>query len=218
MIESAQRHGFDVTGEVYPYTAASTGIQTGFFDGDWQGRVGISFGEIEWPPTGERLTAASFAKFRRQGGAVIIHAMKDENVDYLVGHPGIMIASDAMPLPGGRGHPRGVGTFARVLGRYVREKKTLDLMEALRKMTILPAERVRGAAPMMARKGRLQVGADADLTVFDPATVIDRATFADPQQASTGIPYVIVNGIVVVKDGALVSGVAPGRAVKRGAQ
>ena len=218
MIEAAQKHGFDVTGEVYPYTAASTGIQTGFFDGDWQSRVGISFGEIEWPPTGERLTAATFPKFRRQGGAVIIHAMHDENVDYLVGHPGIIIASDAMPLPGGRGHPRGVGTFARVLGRYVREKKTVDLMEALRKMTLLPAERVRGAAPMMARKGRLQVGADADITVFDPAQVIDRATFADPQQASAGIPFVIVNGTVVVRGGELVAGVTPGRAVKRGAQ
>lgn len=218
MIEAAQQRGFDVTGEVYPYTAASTGIQTGLFDGDWQGRMGISFGEIEWPPTGERLTAATFAKYRRQGGSVIIHMMKDANVEFLIGRPGIMIASDAMPLPGGRGHPRGVGTFARVLGRYVRDQKTVDLMEALRKMTFLPAERVRGAAPMMARKGRLEVGADADITIFDPNRVIDRATFANPEQASAGIPFVIVNGTVVVRGGDIVAGVAPGRAVKRGAQ
>lgn len=218
MIEAAEQRGFDITGEVYPYTAASTGIQTAFFEGDWQSRVGISFGEIEWPPTGERLTPATFAKYRRQGGAVIIHMMKDENVEFLIGRPGIMIASDAMPLPGGRGHPRGVGTFARVLGRYVREKKTVDLMEALRKMTLLPSERVRGAAPMMARKGRLAVGADADITIFDPGKVIDNATFAHPEQASTGIPFVIVNGTVVVRDGNIVVGVAPGRVVKRGAQ
>ncbi len=218
MIEAAQRFGFDVSGEVYPYTAASTGIQTGLFDGDWQRRIGISFGDIEWPPTGERLTAETFAKYRRLGGAVIIHMMKDENVEFLIGRPGIMIASDAMPLVEGRGHPRGIGTFARVLGHYVRERQTLDLMEAIRKMTLLPAERVRGAAPMMARKGRIEVGADADITIFDPERIIDRATFANPGQASAGIPFVIVNGTVVVRDGNIVTGVAPGRPVKRGAE
>jgi len=80
---------------------------------------------------------------------VIIHFMKDENVEFLIAHPSVMIASDAMPLPEGKGHPRGVGTFARVLGRYVREKKTVDLLTAIRKMTILPALRAeRGGAPM----------------------------------------------------------------------
>jgi dihydroorotase len=216
MIEAARARGLDVTGEVYPYTAASTGIQTGFFDGDWRSRMGIGFGDVEWPPTGERLTEKTFPQFRKQGGAVIIHVMKEANVDYLVGRPGIIIASDAMPLVDGRGHPRGIGTFARVLGRYVREKKALALMEAIRKMTLLPAERVRGAAPVMARKGRIKVGGDADLTVFDPATVVDRATFAEPAQASAGIPFVVVNGTVVVRRGELVPGVAPGRAIKRG--
>jgi dihydroorotase len=216
MIEGARSRGLDITGEVYPYTAASTGIQTGFFDGDWRARVGIDYGDVEWPPTRERLTAATFGKFRRQGGPVIIHFMKDTNVELLISRPGVMIASDAMPLPNGRGHPRGVGTFARVLGRYAREKKTVELMEALRKMTVLPAERVRGAAPAMANKGRLAVGADADVTVFDPATVIDRATFENPEQPSAGIPYVVVNGTVVVRRGELVAGVAPGRAIRRG--
>lgn len=218
MIEAARSRGLDITGEVYPYTAASTFIQSGLFDGDWQGRLGIGFGEVEWPPTGERLTAATFPAFRKQGGAVIIHVMKDADVNFLVGHPGIMIASDAMPLIEGHGHPRGVGTFARVLGRYVREQQALPLMEAIRKMTLLPAERVRGAAPRMARKGRIRVGADADLVIFDPAVVIDRATFADPQQASAGIPFVIVNGTVVVRKGELVAGVHPGRAIRRGDQ
>jgi dihydroorotase len=216
LIEAARARGLDVTGEAYPYTASSTGINTAMFDTGWQDRLGISYDALEWPPTGERMTETSFPKFRAQGGAVIMHWMKDENVDWLIGKPGVMIASDAMPLPGGKGHPRGVGTFARVLGRYVREKRVLGLMDALRKMTLEPAERVRGAAPAMARKGRISVGADADLTIFDPATVIDRATFANPEQASAGIPYVVVNGTVVVRQGQLVAGAAPGRAVKRG--
>ena len=215
MIEAAQSRGLDVSGEVYPYTAASTGIQTGLFDGDWRARLGIDYADVEWPATGERLTEATFTRYHRQGGYAIIHLMKDANVDFLVGRPGIMIASDAMPLLNGRGHPRGVGTFARVLGRYVREKQTVDLMEAIRKMTLLPASRVAGAAPAMTRKGRISVGADADITVFDPATVTDNATFANPGQASSGIPFVIVGGTVVVRNSTVVSGVTPGRAVRR---
>ena len=215
MIEAAEARGLDVTGEVYPYTAASTGIQTGLFDGDWRARLGIDYADLEWPATGERLTAATFARYHRQGGYAIIHLITDANVDFLVGRPGIMIASDAMPLLDGRGHPRGVGTFARVLGRYVREKKAVDLMEAIRKMTLLPANRVAGAAPGMARKGRISAGADADITVFDPATVIDNATFANPAQASSGIPFVVVGGTVVVRHGNVVPGVMPGRAVRR---
>ena len=215
LIEAAEARGLDVTGEVYPYTAASTGIQTGLFDGDWRARLGIDYADVEWPATGERLTAATFARYHRQGGYAIIHLIKDANVDFLVGRPGIMIASDAMPLLNGRGHPRGVGTFARVLGRYVREKKAIDLMEAIRKMTLLPANRVAGAAPGMARKGRISPGADADITVFDPTTVIDNATFANPAQASGGIPFVVVGGTVVVRHGNVVPGVMPGRAVRR---
>ena len=144
--------------------------------------------------------------------------MKDENIEKAIAHPGVMIASDGVPFVNGTGHPRGAGTFARVLGHYVREKKTLGLMDALAKMTILPARRVETVAPAMRNKGRIAVVADADITVFDPATVVDRATFEKPTQTSTGISYVLVNGTFVVKDGQLVKGAMPGRPIRSASQ
>ncbi len=218
MIDAARARGLDVTTEVYPYTAGSTFIQSAIFDPGWQERMGISYPELQWPATNERLTEATFTKYRKEGGWVILHMIPESTVDALVAHPGVMIASDGVPIIDGRGHPRGVGTFARVLGRFVREKKALPLMEALRKMSYLPAERLRGAVPELARKGRIKVDADADLVVFDPNTVLDQATFENPAQASVGIPHVLVNGTFVVRDGKLVDGVLPGRPVRRPAR
>ena len=130
-----------------------------------------------------------------------------------VTHKDVIIASDGMRLEGG-GHPRGAGTFARVLGRYVREDGSLTLMDALRKMTLLPAQRLESFVPAMRNKGRIQVGSDADITVFDAASIIDRATFQSPAQPSDGIRYVLVNGSVVVREGALVEGVYPGQPIR----
>jgi N-acyl-D-aspartate/D-glutamate deacylase len=120
-----------------------------------------------------------------------------------------MIASDGI-LENGKGHPRAAGTYARVLGRYVREQHALSLMDALRKMSLMPAQRLG-----LPNKGRIKVGADADITVFDPARVINRATFEKPNVYSEGIPYVLVGGTLVVKQGMLQEGTMPGQAVKR---
>jgi N-acyl-D-aspartate/D-glutamate deacylase len=109
-------------------------------------------------------------------------------------------------------HPRTAGTFARVLGKYVRQEGVIDLMTALKKMTILPAQRLEDVSPMMARKGRVQIGADADITIFDPGQVIDKADFKGLQY-SEGFQFVLVNGVPVVEDGELVPDVYPGKAI-----
>lgn len=214
LIDSSRAEGMDLTTEAYPYTAASTALESAMFNPGWQDNLKISYGDLAWAATGERLTQETFESYRKQGGWVIIYMMKDENVEKAIAHPGVMIASDGIPFVDGKGHPRGAGTFARVLGRYSRGKKLLPLMDALAKMTILPAKRLEGHVPMMKNKGRIAVGADADITVFDPATVIDRATFEAPTTPSEGIPHVIVNGTFVVRDGELVKDARPGRAVR----
>jgi N-acyl-D-aspartate/D-glutamate deacylase len=203
------------TTEVYPYTAASTRIETAMFNPGGQENLGISYGELAWPSTGERLTEETFNRYRAQGGAVIIYMMRDADVEYALAHSSVIVASDGMPFVDGAAHPRGAGTAARVLGRYTRTQQLMPLMTAIAKMTLLPAMRLETYVPEMKRKGRLAVGADADITIFDPATVIDSATYESPMQASSGIPHVLMNGVFVVRDGQPVAGVAPGRAVRR---
>ena len=210
MIDGARRRGLDITTEAYPYTAGMTDLGSAIFSEGWQARQGgITFGDLQWAATGERLTAESFARYRKQGGMVAIHSIPEEIVKLAMGNPLVEIASDGI-LENGKGHPRAAGTFTRVLGRYVREQHVLTLMEALRKMTMAPADRLAVLA-----KGRIAVGADADLAVFDAARVTDRATFENPAQYSEGMVYVLVNGVPVVRDGALVEGVSPGRGLRR---
>jgi dihydroorotase len=145
---------------------------------------------------------------------VVIFEIPEEAARAGVSNPMVMIASDGPQFTGPKVHPRGNGTFSRVLGHYVREEHALDLMTALRKMTLMPAQRLEKHAPMFHDKGRIRVGADADITVFDPNTVIDKATFEEPMQYSAGIQYVLVNGVPVVNDGKLVDGVFPGKAAR----
>jgi N-acyl-D-aspartate/D-glutamate deacylase len=211
VVKGARARGLDVTMECYPYTAGSTALESAIFDEGWQERQGITFKDVQWTQTGERLTAATFAKYRKEGGVVVVFSIPEEAARAAVSDPMVMIASDGMPLTGAKVHPRGQATFARVLGHYVRDEKALELMTALRKMTLMPAQRLEKRAPMFREKGRIRVGADADITVFDAEKVIDKATFDEPLQYSAGIPFVLVNGVAVVKNSQFVEGVFPGR-------
>jgi N-acyl-D-aspartate/D-glutamate deacylase len=214
MVEGAQKRGLDVTTECYPYTAASTGLQTAIFDPGWQLRMGIDYKDLQWAETGERLTPETFAEYRKQGGIVVIHAIPEEAARAAVSSPTVMIGSDGMPITGPKIHPRGQGTFSRVLGHYVREEKALDLMTALRKMTLMPAQRLEKRASVFWNKGRIRVGSDADIAIFDAGKIIDKATFDEPLQFSEGIPFVLVNGTVVIDRGKTVEQVFPGRAAR----
>jgi dihydroorotase len=189
-------------------------LESAIFDPGWQDRQGITFKDIQWTKTGERLTAESFEKYRREGGTVVIFSIPEEATRTAVADPTVMIASDGMPLSGAKIHPRGQATFSRVLGHYVREEKALELMTALRKMTLMPAQRLEKRSPMFKDKGRIRVEADADITVFDKDRIIDKATYEEPLRYSEGIEFVLVNGVAVVKDGQLVDGVFPGRAAR----
>ena len=213
MIRGARERGIDITTEAYPYTAGSTRIESAAYDA-WENNPDADFSRLQWAATGERLTTETFRQYRATGGWVIAHGRTEEMNEWVTAQPDVMVASDGIPFLYGPAHPRGAGTYARVLGHYVRERGALSLMDALAKMTIQPARRVEGTAPVMARKGRVQVGADADLTLFDPETVIDRSTYSDGDEPSAGIVHVMVEGQFVVRDGEVLEGVFPGKAIR----
>ena len=210
-ITAAQGRGQDVTTEAYPYGAGMTEIQSALFD-DWKTWPEERFGQHQLVSTGERLTRTTFETARKAGGTVIIHARSEEQTREAILSPLTMIASDGF-IENGRGHPRTSGTYSKVLGKYVREEGGLTLMAALRKMTLDPSKRLEARVPAMAAKGRVRVGGDADLVIFDPATVIDRSTYEDATIPAAGIPYVIVGGQVVVEAGQ-VTAARPGRAIR----
>ena len=213
MISDARVHGHDVTTETYPYDAGMTEIQSAVIQNTYRDSSNERLAELEWPPTGERLNRESFERYSRTGGPIVVHTNTEQMVAVAITSPLTIIASDAY-WQNGTGHPRTTGTFARVLGRYVREGHSLSLMEAIRKMTLMPAQRLEARVPSMRQKGRLRVGADADITIFDPATVIDRSTYREPSLSPVGIQHVIVNGVSVVANGQAVESVAPGKEVR----
>lgn len=212
LILGAQKRGVDVTTEAYPYTAASTSIESTILDPGWREKLDMTYEDLQWQDTGERLTAETFESYREEGGILIMHMMKPEWIRAMIAHPDVMVASDGMPYAPGA-HPRSAGTFARFLGRYVRDEKVLTLMDALRKITLMPAQRLENVSPQMKRKGRLQTGSDADITVFDAEHIIDTADFENDLSYSEGVEHVLVNGQFVVRDGALVPGARPGQAI-----
>lgn len=213
LIGAARARKLDITTECYPYIAGMTDIKSAIFNEGWQEVFGIDYKDLQWAATGERLTKETFEKYRRTGGMVAVFSMTEEIVVGALRNPLTMIASDGI-LDNGKGHPRTAGTYSRVLGKYVREDRALSLMDALKKMTLMPAQRLERRVPAMKNKGRIRAGADADITIFDPQTIIDRATFQEPARESAGIKFVIVNGVMVVKDGQLQANVYPGGPIR----
>jgi dihydroorotase len=213
MISDARAHGHDVSTEAYPYDAGMTEIQSATIQDVYKSAPNERLAELEWPRTGERLNRESFVRYSQIGGPVVVHTNTEQMVAVAISSPLTIIASDAY-WQNGTGHPRTTGTFSRVLGRYVREAHSLSLMEAIKKMTIMPAQRLEARVPAMQRKGRLTVGADADITIFDAERVVDRSTYREPSLPPVGIQHVIVNGVSVVANGRAVEGVAPGKEVR----
>ncbi len=209
MVSEAQANGIDIISEIYPYTAGMTDITSAIFSDGWQKNFELDYSDVQWAATGERLTEATFKKYRETGGLIIVHSNTEEVVTNAIKHPTALIASDGL-----KGHPRNAGTFARILGFYTRERGELDLMTALKKISLMPAQRLEKRVPAMKNKGRIKPGADADLTLFDPEKVIDHATFTDAEQMSGGIPFVIVGGTVVVQDSTIVENIFPGKAIR----
>ena len=212
MISGARERGLDVTTECYPYTAGMTKIESALFDEGWQDHYGIDYEQLMRPDTGEYLNSNSFAKYREEGGWVIAFSTPEVSMSAAVQSPLTMIATDSI-IENGKGHPRTAGSYTKVLGDYVRNKGELELSEAISKMTIMPARRLENRSPSFLKKGRVKVGADADLAVFNPDTVIDQSTYRDPTKAPIGMNHVIVNGIPVVANGQLEPGAYPGKGI-----
>jgi N-acyl-D-amino-acid deacylase len=224
LVEQARAEGVDVTFDVYPYTAASTILwavarRTEAVEADevivasvrerreYEGKTISQIAEMLGLPVAEAL---SRLLQEERDAVAVFFAMDEEDVRRVLKHELCMIGSDGLPSEGGKPHPRLYGTFPRVLARYAREEGLLTLEEAVRRMTGLPARRFG-----LERRGELKEGWDADIVVFDPQAVTDRATYEDPRQYPRGIDYVVVNGQVVAEKGKQ-TGARPGRVLRRG--
>jgi N-acyl-D-aspartate/D-glutamate deacylase len=210
LVAGARARGLDITTEAYPYIAGMTAINSALFNPGWKEKLGVDYNALQLPDTGERLTQERFEVLHAEPGnrAVLLFMNTQEMVDAVIAESLVMIASD-----GEDGHPRNAGTFSRILARYVRERGSITLMDAIRKMALMPAQRLEKSTVTARRKGRLQEGADADIVVFDPKIVADRATYAAPREPSVGMKYVIVGGTVLIDQGKLIANTFPGQAL-----
>jgi hypothetical protein len=238
-VESARSRGLKVTFEAYPYGAGCTKISAAFLAPANLPNMGLKPSDLVYLKTGERPASderLTQLRMEDPNGLVIVHVLDESRpedlklIDKAILHADAAIASDAIPWqvegktitgkgwplpPDAVAHPRSAGCFSRILGRFVRQDKKLSLVQALRKCSLLPAQILEESVPQMKKKGRIQVGADADVIVFNPEKVIDRATYLKPNQPSLGMRHVMVNGAFVIKDGHLQTGSFPGRPVRR---
>lgn len=216
LMRAARERGIDVSTETYPWDGSVDAIRSVIFEPGWEKRWGVNVGDLQSRVTGKRLTQAEFDALRSGTGddGVIMHMNSEATIAALLRDPLVLVASDAGNVEGPNSHPRSAGTFARVLGHYVRDTQVLGWSEAIRKMALMPAQRLESFVPAMRRKGRLQAGADADIVLFDPKTVGTKATYGDAARYSDGFRYVMVNGVLVVDGGKLVPDARPGRPVR----
>lgn len=215
-IKQAQLAGVDITTEVLPFNAGSSGISAAVFSRDWQTIFDINYEDVQWADSGEFLTKESWEHYREKEpqGTVIHHYVKEEWTKRAVIEPGVIIVSDLLPMKSlDKKVAPNHGAFTKILAQYVREEKLLSLSEAIEKMTLLPAQRLEKFAPAFKLKGRINVGADADLTLFNPNTVQNNATYLAPYQEASGIEHIIVNGEHLVNAGQLIKGVYPGKRI-----
>ena len=204
VIKEARDAGVDISTDCYPYNAFCTGIGTAVFDEGCFERWGKTYSDIlvlDGPYVNQRCNRELFEKLKKEDPDlhVAVFAMNREEVDKAFATPFVMVGSDC-GFVNRHGHPRGAGAFPKVIREYVREKKMLTLMEALRKMTVMPAERVK-----LKYKGEIKEGNDADIVIFDENNIADGATFENPTEAPKGIDYVIVNGHIAAEAGVVKS-------------
>lgn len=218
LFHGARDHGVDVSTEIYPWDASSDAVRSVIFDPGWEQRWGVTVSDLQSTSTGRRLTQREFDELRASKGddGVLMHMNSEATIVKALQDPLVLVASDSSDIENRFSHPRSAGTFCRVLGHYVRETGALTLSQAISKMSLMPARRLESFVPEMKKKGRLQVGADADLVVFDPDTVAAQARYLDAKEYSKGMVYVLVNGRFVVDKGRLVRDVYPGRPVQSG--
>lgn len=214
LIQSYRDRGLDIMVDAYPYDAFSTFIGSAVFDDGCFERWKKTYSDImltEEPYKGQFCDKELFEKARIEypNMIAVAYVMNEEEVIEALNHPLVMVASDGI-YRNHSGHPRGAGTFPRVIGRFVRDQKKMEFFDAIYKMTMMPAERLK-----LKRKGQIKEGYDADITIFNYDTILDNATFKDPQLRPEGIDYVIINGKVAIEEGKTVNNTL-GRFYKRG--
>ena len=233
MVDDARNNGMSIVAEIYPYNFGATIVGADYLKPDNYGpNMGRTYKDIIETATLKPLTKERYDELVKSnpGTSVMFYGATEVDMLNALAYPGTTVGSDAFPMTVSKtgamavdwdlsyedvqGHPRAAGTHSIVL-RMVREKNLMPLMTAISKMSYLPAKFLEeNGVSQMAKKGRVQEGADADITIFDPETVRDNSTMKQGALPATGIPYVIVDGTIVVKDSKVLKDVFPGKAVR----
>lgn len=216
-IDAANARGANIVVDNLGYAAGGTAIGADVFNRDWQKIFNISYGDVQWTETGEWLTEARWNHYRKTNPAGMInhHYVKEQWMETALSWPRTMVSTDVTPSfsTDKLTNPNIAGTFSRLIGTYARDRGLMDLSQALTRTSLNQALWLETAAPEFAQKGRIQIGTDADLVIFDPNIINSQADYGDPYQASRGIHYVVVAGEIVVAEGKIRAGVLPGQRI-----